>query len=103
MRWRNNPRVLKWVEAFTAIYALHGVGWMVAGYHIEGLVRMLAGWVLMAFVATTMFLMWDLFSFLPGDLFLAAGIPPILLWPAAAAWSSRSLERRLRASSDAAA
>jgi hypothetical protein len=96
MAWRSTPRLIAWIEAVPAMYGFHGVGWIAAGYYAEGLLRMVVGWLLLILAVVTMFLMWEAFAFLPGNLQLAAGIPGPLLWVAGGIWSCRSLQHRLR-------
>ena len=92
-----NPKVLAWIEAFAAIYGFHGIGWLAAGFYIQGLLRMIAGWILFFVVGLATLGLMNLFgSFLPYPYFLIPAGLLVAIWPCAAIWSGIRLRGQLQ-------
>ena len=90
-------KVLGWIETFAAIYGFHGVGWLAAGFFIQAILRMIAGWILFFVVGLTTLGLMDLFgSFLPYPYFLIPAALPVAIWPCAAIWSGIRLRGQLQ-------
>ena len=97
MPLRKNPKVLGWVETFAAIYGFHGVGWLAAGFFIQGMVRMIADWILFIFIGLLIFILMNLFgSFLRDPYFLMPALLPVVIWRYAAIRSGIRLRGRLQ-------
>jgi hypothetical protein len=43
MPWLKNPKLLGWIESIAAFSVLHGLGWLLAGFWVQGVLRMIAG------------------------------------------------------------
>ncbi len=90
-----NPKVLGWIESIAAFSGLHGLGWLLAGFWVQGVSRMIAGWTLFLLMALALLGLWALFSFLPYPYSMIPALPATLVWPYAAVWSGIRLQRRL--------
>ncbi|MCH8919148.1 MAG: hypothetical protein IIA23_00340 [Chloroflexi bacterium] len=90
-----NPKMLGWIESIGALFGLYGLGWLLAGFWVQGVLRMIAGWILFFAMALALLGLWALFSFLPYPYSMMPAFPAALVWPAAAVWSGIHLQKRL--------